>query len=309
MRLQQALEQYLTLKQSLGFRYRSESKVLKAFGRAMGRINAGQAKPKAVRAFLDGGGAATRNWICKWTTLRGFYQFAMARRLALRSPLPERAPKVPQSFTPYIYSQQELQRLLQVITLDRTKGVSPETMRTLVLLLYGAGLRLSEALNLEEADVDLGERLLCVRCSKFFKTRWVPIGPKLAQILADHQSRGHVTVSDPNRHLFRTAKGSPVRSHTVQAIFRSLCLAAEVKRTDGAYYQPRLHDLRHSAAVHRMEAWYREGADVQARLIQLSAYLGHASLAGTQKYLTLTPELDAQAIARFARYAWGGDHE
>ncbi len=309
MRLQHAIEQYLTLKQSLGFRYRSESKVLKAFGRAMGRINAGQAKPKAVRAFLDGGGAVTRNWICKWTTLRGFYQFAMARRLALRSPLPERAPKVVQSFTPYIYSQQELQRLLQVITPKRTKGVSADTIRTMVLLLYGAGLRLSEALNLEEANVDLGERLLCVRCSKFFKTRWVPIGPKLTQVLADYQHREPSAVGASNRRFFRTVKGSPVRSDTVQAIFRLLCLAAGVKRTDGARYQPRLHDLRHSAAVHRLEAWYREGTDVQARLIQLSTYLGHASLAGTQKYLTLTPELDAQATARFARYVWGGDHE
>ncbi len=215
MRLQHAIEQYLTLKQSLGFRYRSESKVLKAFGRAMGRINAGQAKPKAVRAFLDGGGAVTRNWICKWTTLRGFYQFAMARRLALRSPLPERAPKVVQSFTPYIYSQQELQRLLQVITPKRTKGVSADTIRTMVLLLYGAGLRLSEALNLEEANVDLGERLLCVRCSKFFKTRWVPIGPKLTQVLADYQHREPSAVGASNRRFFRTVKGSPVRSATL----------------------------------------------------------------------------------------------
>ena len=61
--------------------------------------------------------------------------------------------------------------------------------------------------------------------------------------------------------------------------------------------------------MHRLEAWYREGADVQARLVQLSAYLGHVSLAGTQQYLTLTPELDKEANARFARYALGGDHE
>jgi integrase/recombinase XerD len=308
MRLSQSVEQYLTLKRSLGFRYRSESKVLKAFTRAMGPIGANQAKPRAVRAFLDGQGVPTRNWICKWTALRVFYRFAMARGLASRSPLPERAPKIEHTFTPYIYSQHELRRLLRAIKAERTQCLSVDTMRTLVLLLYGAGLRLSEALNLDERDVDLDEHLLCVRCSKFFKTRWVPIGPKLNKVLADYQHK-HPAVGGSNRRFFRTDKGTPVRSDTVQAIFRLVCLAAGVKRADGACYQPRLHDLRHSAAVHRLEAWYREGADIQGRLTQLSAYLGHANLASTQKYLTLTPELAAQASARFARYVWGGDHE
>jgi len=308
MRLQQAVEQYLMLKQSLGFRYRSESKVLRAFGQAMGRIGVGQVKPMPVRIFLNGHGPVTRNWICKFTALRGFYHFALARGLTHHSPLPDRVPKVVQSFTPYIYSHQELKRLLQACTPEHTKWVSADTMRTLVLLLYGAALRLSEALNLEDGDVDLDERLLHVRCSKFFKTRLVPIGPKLNQILADHRGR-HPSTGGSNRRFFRTKKGTPLASSSVQAIFRSLCLAAEVKRADGARYQPRLHDLRHSGAVHRLEAWYREGVDVQVRLVQLSAYLGHASLAGTQQYLTLTPELDAQASARFARYAWGGDYE
>jgi integrase len=189
MRLQQAVEQYLMLKQSLGFRYRSESKVLRAFGQAMGRIGVGQVKPMPVRIFLNGHGPVTRNWICKFTALRGFYHFALARGLTHHSPLPDRVPKVVQSFTPYIYSHQELKRLLQACTPEHTKWVSADTMRTLVLLLYGAALRLSEALNLEDGDVDLDERLLHVRCSKFFKTRLVPIGPKLNQILADHRGR------------------------------------------------------------------------------------------------------------------------
>jgi site-specific recombinase XerD len=309
MRLQTAIEQYLALKQSLGFRYRSESKILRAFSRAMGGIGVGQVKPKSVRAFLDGNGPVTRNWICKWTALRGFYHFALDRKLTTQSPLPERPPKVVQSFTPYIYSQQELQRILQAITPERTGCISVDTMRTIVLLLYGAGLRLSEALNLKIEEVDLKERLLNVYRSKFFKSRLVPIGPKLAQVLADYQRGEYPAVGATSHHFFRTPKGSPVRSHTVQAIFRSLCLAAGVKRTDGARYQPRLHDLRHSSAVHRLEAWYREGVDLQVRLIQLSTYLGHMSLAGTQKYLTLTPAVYAHASARFARYALGGDHE
>ena len=95
----------------------------------------------------------------------------------------------------------------------------------------------------------------------------------------------------------------------MERVFARLRLAAEVKRTDGGRYQPRLHDLRHAAAVHRLVAWYREGADVQWLLVKLCAYLGHVDIAATQKYLTLTPELRQQASARFARYALGGAHE
>jgi integrase len=78
---------------------------------------------------------------------------------------------------------------------------------------------------------------------------------------------------------------------------------AGVERNDGASYQPRLHDLRHTFAVHRLTSWYREGADVQKLLPQLSVYLGHVCLSSTQVYLSMTPELLASASSRFERYA------
>ena len=88
-------------------------------------------------------------------------------------------PKVTVIFTPYIYSLPELQRLLQAITPERTRSLSPLTMRVLLLLLYGAGLRLSEALKLEEADVDVKDALLQVRCSKFFLAKFFSQIPQI----------------------------------------------------------------------------------------------------------------------------------
>jgi integrase/recombinase XerD len=307
MKLRQVVEHYITLKQSLGFRFHTESQILKAFSKNMGKVSAGQIKPLAVRAYLDGKGPVTGNWNRKWVALRGFYEFALARGVVRRSPLPAQAPKVAPTFTPYIYSVEELRRLLQAITPERTKSLSPHLTRTLLLLLYGAGLRLSEALQLEETDVDLKEQLLCVRRSKFFKTRLVPIGPKLARVLTDYAGK-RLAIADPKGRFFQTDKGAPVSRSTVERIFRKLCLAADVKRADGSRYQPRLHDLRHSMATHCLVAWYRQGADAPALLVKLSAYLGHAGLAGTQKYLTMTPELREQASARFAHYALGGSH-
>ena len=85
--------------------------------------------------------------------------------------------------------------------------------------------------------------------------------------------------------------------------FVRLRAIAGIAREDGARYQPRLHDLRHAMAVHRLVAWYREGADVQRLLPQLATYLGHVDVAATQRYLTMTPELLREASRRFERYA------
>jgi integrase/recombinase XerD len=309
MKLGQAIEQYIRLKQSLGFRFATDRQILEAFSQAMGAVEMGQVKPWPVRVYLDGNGPVTRNWERKWVALRGFYEFALGRGWVRRSPLPACAPKVARAFTPYIYSLEELRHLLEAIPSEEmVKGLSAPTFRTLLLLLYGAGLRISEALQLEEADVDLKEGLLLVRRSKFFKSRLVPIGPKLAQTLRDYAGN-RSEVRDPNRPFFRTEEGAPLLCSTAERAFRKLCVKAAVKRTDGARYQPRLHDLRHAMATHCLVNGYRQGQDTHALLVQLSAYLGHVDLAGTQRYLTMTPELREQASARFARYALGGAHE
>ena len=85
---------------------------------------------------------------------------------------------------------------------------------------------------------------------------------------------------------------------------------AGVRSPKGARFQPRLHDLRHSFATHRLTSWY-QGADVQRLLPVLATYLGHVNLAGTQVYLSMTPELLREAALRFERYAetgTGGPH-
>ena len=97
--------------------------------------------------------------------------------------------------------------------------------------------------------------------------------------------------------------GARVRRQTAETCFRRVREQAGIRRADGASYQPRLHDLRHTFAVHRLTSWYRQGADVQKLLPQLSVYLGHAHLVSTQVYLSMTPELLAEASGRFERYA------
>jgi len=156
--------------------------------------------------------------------------------------------------------------------------------------------------------VDLRQRLLCVRQSKFFKTRWVPVGPKLAGVLRDYE-RQRPAPPISSKCFFLTNTGASVSRGAMEKIFAKLRLAAGVKLADGGRFQPRLHDLRHTAAVHRLVDWYRKGADVQSLLVKLSAYLGHVDIAATQKYLTWTVQLRQQASARFARYVLGGSDD
>jgi integrase len=296
------------VKQSLGFRFHAESVILRAFSVAMGKVSIGQVKPAAVRVYLNGRGPVTRFWERKWVALRGFYRFALSRDLARRSPLPARPAKVTKTFAPYIYSRAELQRLLQVRAKERSGRLSPQTVSTLLRLVYGAGLRISEALHLKDGDVDLQVRLLHVRQSKFFKTRLVPVGPRLAKALEEYRAARSQAGSAEGR-FFQGQGGKPISRSTAERVFRKRCVAAQVRRMDGSRYQPRLHDLRHTFAVHSLTAGYRAGVDVQALLVKLSAYLGHVNIAATQKYLTITPELRKQASSRFARYALGGSHD
>ncbi len=291
----------------MGSRFRTEATILKAFCKALGDVAITDIEPQQVESYLAGAGPVTRHWHRKYEALSGFYRFALGRGYVMHSPLPTTVPKRPQPFQPYIFPEEELRRLCKAagqFETPRTK-LQGATLRTLLLLLYGAGLRISEALALTLDDVDLCASLLTIRESKFYKTRLVPIGPRLTVALTayanDRRRQGHS--SHPVSPFFVTRTGTAVTRGMAERAFVRLRDIAGISRADGARYQPRLHDLRHAMAVHRLVAWYREGADVQRLLPQLSTYLGHVDVAATQRYLTMTPELLRQASRRFECYA------
>jgi site-specific recombinase XerD len=310
MKLSALVAQYVAYKQSMGMRFHTEARTLRSFCRAMGDITVAEIAADRVQAYIAGTGPVTRFWHRKHEVLRGFYRFAMARGYAASSPLPKIVPKPPH-FVPHIYSQDELQRLLNATACcegSRCK-LQPYTYRMLILLLYAAGLRISEALSLRLPNVDLTAGILTIRESKFYRTRLVPMSPVLSGSLGEyvaHRAKEHPTQLDGA--LFLTRTGTPVARHTAENVFSRLRLRAGVLPHDGGRYQPRLHDLRHAFAVHRLVSWYRQGADVQRLLPKLATYLGHVHIAATQRYLTLTPELLHEASQRFERYAQEGQH-
>jgi len=307
MTLAHVIRDYIALKQALGSRFHAEAVILKAFSRRLGDIPITGVTAEHVNAYLDGHGPVTRFWHRKHSALQGLYRFAIGRGYVRRSPLPTTTPKVQGVFTPYIYSPEELRRLLQAVDVCEHPHakLSPTTARTLLLLLYGAALRISEALALTLADVDLTDNVLTIHTSKFYKTRWVPIGPQLHATLAIYAAqRPH----EPSLHLAQapfllTRTGEPVTRQQAERVFRRMCAKAAVSRHDGGRYHPRLHDLRHTWAVHRRVTWYQEGADGQRLLPSLATYRGPGPIAATQGYLTMTPELLQAASLRFEQYA------
>jgi len=311
MKISNLVTEYIIVKKSMGMRFRTESVILNAFCRAMNDIDIVQINHESVQDYLCGTGPITTFWHRKFEALNGFYRYALSRGHVLRSPLPTIIPKRPEPFQPYIYTHDEFRRLLEltdILGLNKRFTIKPPTIRALLLMLYGTGLRIGEALSLSMADVELPKRLLTIRNTKFFKTRWVPIGSQLTNELIFYEKKRR-QIQRPVRNrsaFFSSKKGDKLALSTIERTFRLLCENAGICRTDGGRYQPRLHDIRHTFALNRLISWYREGADVQRLLPFLSTYLGHINVAATQRYLAMTPELLHEASLRFEQYATKG---
>ena len=308
MNINDLVTHFVAFRRTLGERCGTNEHILRSFCRAIGpRTRVNRIRAKAVAAFLNGNGRITRAWHGKYAALKGCFQFAVSRGDLDKVPLPTEVPKRPPTLVPYIYSRAEIRRLLDAIPSYRRvpSHMEPTTLRAILLLLYGAGLRRGEALKLSFADVDLANSLLTIRNTKFFKSRLVPISADLTKVLSDY-ARWRVAThpsADTTSAFFLDKQGKAVHRCTLDNAFKRLREHAGVRRSDGGRYQPRLHDLRHAFAVHRLTEWYRQGADVQRLVYHLSVYLGHAHLTDTQVYLTLTPELLQKANMRFERYA------
>jgi integrase len=247
MNLQRLIEQYISYQRSLGSLFISDAALLRAFGRARGpRARVGSVRIGHVDAFLGKARPVTRTWFTKLSCLRCFFRHAMSRGHITTAPLPTVIPKRPPVFAPYIYTRKELRRLLQVVeSHPQSISLEPATIRTMILVYYGTGLRLREATNLTCADVDLKRSLLTIRNTKFGKSRLVPVGPQLTQLLVqyDHTRPKGRPAEAP---FFTKRGGCPVHLVYLERKFRLLCDCAGIRRTD-THEQPRIHDLRHNA--------------------------------------------------------------
>jgi integrase/recombinase XerD len=308
MKSSELIGQYLSARRANGTRIKTGQRLLYQFARETGDLPLAAVTPQAISAFLRGHGELTATWRTRCGVLTGLYRFAMARGHVEAWPLPDQPPKLPPQLTPYVYSRDELQRLLDAtdsLTSPWSRLQAP-TYRALLLLLYATGLRVSEALRLRLTDLDRAQRMLIVRETKFYKTRLVPVGEAANRALVRYVERRCNELPVPegvSSALFASRSGHRLDYQRVVTLFQKIRAQAGIGCPPGERRPPRLHDLRHTAAVHRVVSWYQDGKDVQLLLPRLATYLGHASIASTQRYLRMTPELLHQASMRFAQYA------
>ena len=314
--LRQVVEKYIEWQQDHGAKFQSDAQRLRHFSRTMGDgIDCDAVRKDAIVAYLAGNGTLTRTRSGRYGAVAGLYRYAVSRGYATRSPLPspDSEPRRPKSPRPYVYSHDELRRMFGAIDSTRQRAIQfdGETFRTLLLLLYGTGLRVGEALKLSIRDVDLLESVVTVRDAKFYRNRLVPVGPQLIQFLRTYavQRAGRPMSKGEESTFLANRDGSAVPYMTVMHAFKNLLRAAGIQHSSPQIQSPRMHGLRHTFAVHRVTSWYREGVDVQRLLPVLSTYMGHVKLEGTQIYLSMTPELLQEASQRFERYVFGEDAE
>jgi site-specific recombinase XerD len=206
-------------------------------------------------------------------------------------------------FMPYIYSQQEIEALLDAarnLERDIYYPLKPETYELLIRLLYTLGLRVGEALRLRLADIDTARASLFICNTKFYKDRIVPYGPRLAQHIRTYLDAREACMPSgkPGAPFFFGRRGIPIPVGEIDKRLPLLLESAGI-HTGPEKRRPRWHDMRHSFAVSRLLQWYEEGADVQSKLILLTTFMGHADIASTQVYLTITEQLLRVANDRF----------
>lgn len=202
----------------------------------------------------------------------------------------------------HIYSGKEISLLLaRAKTLGPANSPRPTLYYTLLGLLLSSGLRIGEAIKLDVRDVDLKEGLIHIRGTKFRKNRIVPVHDTTLQQLREYmEERNRFLLGAEPNAFFVNGRRKRLCYSTVVATFIHLARVAGIRSESGQ--GPRLHDLRHTFAVRRVLSWYDANEDIQARLPELSTYMGHAHFEDTTYYLTAGAELMDRASGRFENY-------
>ena len=243
------------------------------------------------------------------STLRSLFDWLVRRDVLATSPLNIPPRRVSPGPSPFLFNSDQAKRLFDAARNLLSNPRTPdrgEIYRMIFVLLYGLGLRVGEISRLCRKDVDLVNRLLLIRQTKFGKHRLVPFGPKMAQEITQflqqrEEGSGRIPTDCP-LFSFDKDKQKPIRPETISRKFHSLLPALDLIIPAGVA-PPHLHCLRHSFAVGTLLRWYRDGLDAAARLLDLSTFLGHVSPSSTAVYLTITTELLECASQRFAHFA------
>ena len=306
--LRQAVDDYLALRQAMGFKLHEESRLLPRyidFLEDQGEVFI--TTDLAVRWATQCRAAQPAEWAKRLRFVRVFARYRSATDPRTQIPPSGLLPYHAQRAEPYIYNDDEINRLLEAAgQLYSPTGLRAHTYVTALGLLAVTGMRISELVALDNEDVDLAQGQLTIRDAKLGKSRWLPLHPTTQQALQRYVQRRDKQFPIPcSSGFFVSEQGARLTSCTVRATFVQLSRQIGLRGPTDSH-GPRLHDFRHRFAVKTLLRWYQEGADVEQHLPELSTYLGHVKVSDTYWYLSATPELLQLALQRSEE---GGTHD
>ncbi|MBC8390082.1 MAG: tyrosine-type recombinase/integrase [Actinobacteria bacterium] len=296
--LKKMLSRFISYKRLQGYKYRSEEeslvrfiKFVEGFGLTENRLS----KELVLEYSAKRPHETPRNHANRVSDLKQFVQYLNENGYPAHIPI---VSKYLSSFVPYIFTHDEISRILGAV--DRLKPNkrynSAVVYPVLFRVLYGCGLRISEALNLKVGDVDLKKGVLTIRKSKYEKDRLVPMSESLNSICRRFYRRVHKNSSEDD-YFFKNRDGSRRSMYTVYDRFREILWESGIPYC-GKGKGPRLHDLRYGFCCHSLKEISDKGIDLYCALPVLSTYVGHSSVRATEKYLRLTKELYPDTVKR-----------
>jgi integrase len=307
MMLSQRLNDYLAVRRSLGsdLSY-SVDRVLRGFTAFADHEGDDHITVDLLLRWKDAFGAANNNtWSSRLSHVRVF-----ARWLQVQDPRTEIPPSGLISCKwrrprPYIYSDGEVAKIIaraaRLPSANRLRGASCSTLFGLIAV---TGLRINEALGLDDNDVDLNEGVITVKRGKNGKVRFVPIAPSTMDRLRAYRARRYRLLGATVGAFFRMDDGQRLTNACARYNFARVSQKMGLRESQRRCKHgrgPRIHDLRHTFAVRTIIGWYRKGVDPDREMIKLSTYLGHANPNHTYWYIEAVPELLQLASKRAER--------
>ena len=303
--LRRAVADYLDLRRALGFKLHNAGKLLGQFVDHLEEHSIHTVTTDHALAWATLPAEASPSWqAIRISVVRNFAIYLHSIDASVEVPPAGLIRSVPCRATPYLYSDTEIRALIR-----EADGLRPRlraaTYQTLIGLLAVTGLRIGEAIALDDDDLDDEHGLLVVRNTKFTKCRLVPLHPTATRALAHYlRVRDDARGRSSGSALLVSAPGTRLLHSNVSLTFARLARQAGIVRRS-ASCRPRIHDLRHGFAVATVLDWYRDGADVTAMMPRLSTYLGHCDPQHTFWYLSAAPELMALAGQRLDTHLAG----
>ncbi|OXC76226.1 tyrosine-type recombinase/integrase [Caballeronia sordidicola] len=308
--LRQAVQDYLDLRRSLGFKLNEAGRALPDFVAFMERHRAPYVTQALALAWArQPSHVQPAEWARRLCYIRQFARHRSATDLRTEIPAPGLLPFQPKRARPYLYSAGEIRALLRAALempyRNEREALLSSTYHCLFGLLSVSGMRLGEARNLEIQDVDLTAGILTIRGAKLGKSRIVPLHTSTCKVLADYITRRehHWADRPVSSYLFVSSWGNRMDVGAIHRTFYSLSRQIGLRGASDSH-GPRLHDMRHVFATNTLVRWYQSDQDPERRLPILSAYLGHVHVEDTQWYFSGSPELMREAMRRLEQ-RWG----